>query len=89
MANKLMKTLTIGNVTYEIVDAVARAKTVEQIQSDWNQVDETKADFIKNKPVEATDDEVMALLAAYNVITLFADATGYVYLDVDGKILVM
>lgn len=89
MANKLMKTLTIGNVTYEIVDAVARAKTVEQIQSDWNQVDETKADFIKNKPVEATDNEVMALLAAYNVITLFADATGYVYLDVDGKILVM
>ena len=89
MANKLMKTLTIGNVTYEIVDAVARAKTVEQIQSDWNQVDETKADFIKNKPVEATDDEVMTLLTAYNVITLFADATGYVYLDVDGKILVM
>ena len=58
-------------------------------QSDWNQVDETKTDFIKNKPVEATDDEVMALLATCNIITLFADATGYVYLDVDGKILTM
>ena len=58
-------------------------------RSNWLQTDESKADFILNKPVEATDDEVMAMLAAHNIITLFADATGYVYLDVDGKILTM
>lgn len=60
-----------------------------QAQSDWEQTDDKKADYIKNKPVEATDDEVMALLIAYNVIMPVSDSTGYVYLDKDQKILVM
>lgn len=63
MANKLMKTLTIGNVTYEIVDAVARARNIEQIQADWDQVDETKVDFIKNKPIILTEEDIRGMLA--------------------------
>ena len=58
-------------------------------QADWNQTDETKNDYIKNKPRIATDDEVMTLLRSYNIITLIVDSTGYVYLDKDEKILTM
>lgn len=58
-------------------------------QSDWLQNDETQADYIKNKPRIATDDEVMTLLRSYNIITLIVDSTGYVYLDKDEKILTM
>ena len=37
----------------------------------------------------ATDDEVMELLASRNVITPVSDSTGYTYLDIDSKILVI
>lgn len=37
----------------------------------------------------ATDDEVMELLALRNVITPVSDSTGYTYLDIDSKILVI
>lgn len=65
------------------------AKKEDLKQSDWNQSDNAKLDFIKNKPVEATDDEVMELLMEYDVITLVSDTTGYTYLDADDKILVI
>ena len=58
-------------------------------QSNWEQTDDTKIDYIKNKPVEATDDEVMELLMAYSIVMLVSDTTGYTYLDADGKILVI
>ncbi len=32
-------------------------------QSDWNQLDATKADFIKNKPTVLTEDDVLDLIA--------------------------
>ena len=32
-------------------------------QSDWNQLDATKADFIKNKPTVLTEDDVLDLMA--------------------------
>ena len=56
-------------------------------QSDWNETDETQINFIKNKPNIATDDEVMALLSTENIVTPVADASGYIYLDSDEKIL--
>lgn len=31
---------------------------------DWNQTDETKADFIKNKPAEVTDEHINSLIDA-------------------------
>lgn len=60
-----------------------------QVQSDWAQTDSAANDYIKNKPVEATDDEIMELLMGYNIITLVSDTTGYIYLDADDKILVI
>lgn len=38
---------------------------------------------------EATDDEVMALLAEYEIVSPISDSTGYTYLDIDEKILVL
>lgn len=60
-----------------------------QVQSDWAQTNSAAIDYIKNKPVEATDDEIMELLMGYNIITLVSDTTGYIYLDADDKILVI
>lgn len=60
-----------------------------QVQSDWAQTNPAAIDYIKNKPVEATDDEIMELLMEYNIITLVSDTTGYIYLDADDKILVI
>lgn len=37
--------------------------------------------------VTATDEEVMALLSTENIVTPVADASGYIYLDSDEKIL--
>ena len=36
---------------------------------DWNQADETKADYIKNKPTILTEDEIVALIAASGGVT--------------------
>lgn len=33
-------------------------------QPDWNQTDETKSDYIKNKPTEITDDYINSLIDA-------------------------
>lgn len=41
----------IGNVT-----------TTPMAVSDWNQTDETKADYIKNKPIVLTEDEIINLI---------------------------
>ena len=46
------------------------------VQSDWNQNDETKADYIKNKPSIATNDDVMDLLAEIGIITPITNSNG-------------
>lgn len=60
-------------------------------QADWNQTDETKSDFIKNKPSSigevVTDDEVLEVLATQNIITPVVDATGAIYTDEKQNIL--
>ena len=38
-------------------------------QPDWSQTDEAAADYIKNKPLIATNDDAMDLLAEIGVIT--------------------
>jgi hypothetical protein len=57
--------------------------------ADWEQTDEAQLDYIKNKPSIATDDEVMELLFSRSIVTPVSDSTGYTYLDVDQKILVI
>ena len=46
------------------------------IQSDWNQTDEAAADYIKNKPLIATNDDAMDLLAEIGIITPITNSNG-------------
>jgi hypothetical protein len=50
-------------------------------QSDWNQSDETAIDFIKNKPVEATDLEVVDILFSLDMMPTIVDASGAIITD--------
>lgn len=38
---------------------------------------------------EATEEDILELLSACDIVKLLCDSTGYVYLDVDQKILVI
>ena len=60
---------------------------INQIQSDWNQEDETQADFIKNKPNITTDDEFITMLMEEDMFPVVADADGSVLADENGNIL--
>ena len=54
-ANKCLKVNALGE--WEILP------TEEAIQADWNQTDDTKIDFIKNKPTVLTEEKVKDMLA--------------------------
>jgi hypothetical protein len=60
---------------------------INQIQSDWNQKDETQANFIKNKPDIATDDEIIALFMEKDMFPVVADADGSILADESNNIL--
>ena len=45
-------------------------------QPDWNQNDNTKPDYIKNRPLIATNDDVMDLLAEIGIITPITNSNG-------------
>ena len=45
-------------------------------QPDWNQNDEAAADYIKNKPLIATNDDAMDLLAEIGIITPITNSNG-------------
>ena len=60
----------------------------ENIQSDWNQTDETALDFIKNKPVEETEDDAMEMLFDMGIIIPAVD-DGAILTDENGNILVI
>lgn len=59
------------------------------VQPDWLQTDDTQMNYIQNKPSIATEDDILALLASYNIVTPMMDTTGYTYVDIDQKILTM
>ena len=48
----------------------------KQVQSDWNQNNETAEDYIKNKPLIATNDDAMDLLAEIGIITPITNSNG-------------
>lgn len=48
------------------------SKVVPQAQADFNQEDETKPDYIKNKPAELTADDILDLLAQKEYFTIEA-----------------
>ena len=45
-------------------------------QPDWNQNDNTKPDYIKNRPLIATNDDAMDLLAEIGIITPITNSNG-------------
>ena len=45
-------------------------------QADWSQNDEAAADYIKNKPLIATNDDAMGLLAEIGIITPITNSNG-------------
>ena len=55
-------------------------------QSDWNQNDETKADYIKNKPSIATNDDVMDLLAEIGIIEPITNSNGEILISASNEI---
>ena len=59
----------------------------EQIQVDWDQTDETRSDYIKNKPIEATADDALELLAEMEVFEAATDSDGSVFTDENNNIL--
>lgn len=57
-------------------------------QSDWDQEDEQELDFIKNKPKETTQDEIIRLLIETDMIAAIEDFDGKILADNDNKILI-
>ena len=56
-------------------------------KADWNQNDETKIDFIKNKPVEETEDDAMDMLAEMGLADPVTDEENNILTDEDRNIL--
>lgn len=70
----------------ELTEAIAGGGGGTQIQSDWNQSDNSKVDFIKNKPTipaaqvqtdwNESDSSSMAYIANKPSVTVFTDVAG-------------
>ena len=80
----------ISNDTLGTADLLQRMTTAEEkiveldIQADWNQTDENAKDFILNKPVPITDDEIDAICGGDLTLDITENAlvditTGIVY----------
>lgn len=61
----------------------------EQVQSDWNQTDETTVDFIKNKPKELTEEDAIALAMETGLIESVATASGEVLVDKNNTVITL
>lgn len=61
----------VSSVLNDKIDAVSAAVPDAQIQSDWNQSDDTKKDYIKNKPDLShfvTDDELVNAVTSVSAV---------------------
>ena len=82
----------ISNDTLGTADLLQRMTTVEEkivtldTQADWNQTDETAMDFIKNKPIEVTSEDVLEYMISENIVNPVASNTNKLYINNDGKI---
>lgn len=72
------------SVATQISEAIA-----EIPQSDWNQTDETAVDYIKNKPLAPTDEELLELLVETGIIDPITNNTGAIFVDNNNKIYVL
>ena len=61
----------VSSVLNDKIDAVSAALPDAQIQSDWNQTDDTKKDYIKNKPDLShfvTDDQLVDAVTSVSAV---------------------
>ena len=65
-----------SNKTYMLNNNKQWIQVQVSIQSDWSQNDEAAADYIKNKPLIATNDDAMDLLAEIGIITPITNSNG-------------
>ena len=56
------------------------------VQSDWSQNDEVAADYIKNKPLIATNDDAMDLLAEIGIIEPITNSNGEILISASNEI---
>ena len=56
------------------------------VKSDWNQNDETAADYIKNKPLIATNDDAMDFLAEMGMIIPVTNSNGEILISPSNEI---
>ena len=72
-----------------VINAIdeTKADKTDIVQSDWDQNDETAIDYIKNKPLEETEDNAMDMLAEMGIIDPVTDEEGNVFTDESGNIL--
>lgn len=56
---------------------------------DWNQNDETAPDYIKNKPIEETEDDALEMLAEMGIVDPMTDEEGSILTDENGNILII
>lgn len=61
----------------------------EPVQPDWNQTDETAFDFIKNKPVEATDEDILTWLNEESIVEPMTSASGEIYTAQNNEIYIL
>ena len=83
---------SLGNLETESKDNLVDAiNEVGRIQPDWNQNDETKKDYIKNRPLWkiATEEDIVILLTNQGYISPVGANDGVIYTDNNDKIYVL
>jgi hypothetical protein len=65
------------------------AKKEDLKQSDWNQSDITRLDYIKNKPQELPEKEFLVWLNEAKVVEPVASASGEIYTTNNNEIYVL
>lgn len=78
-----------SNNHYDEYVWISSSSTFEKIgstQIDWNQNDNTQPDYIKNRPLIATDDDVLDLLVGIGTITPMTNLGGEILISSSDEI---
>lgn len=61
-------------------------KRLVESKADWNQVDEEADNYIKNKPIEETEDNALEMLTEMGILDPIQDEENNILTDEDGNI---
>ena len=67
-------------------DAKIVGETIANSTANWEETDETSLAFIKNKPVEETEDDAIDMLAEMGILDPVTDEEDNILTDEDGNI---